>query len=402
MNKLKVGVIGTGRRGLGHVNMLCDMGCDAANGLFPYELSVAAVCDFYPGSAEKAAAAVKVKTGVSPSVYTNENDFLNDPQIQAIIIATKWQTHIPIAIKAMKKGIRAGIECGGASNLDECFALVNTYEQTGTPCMFLENCNYGFEEMALLNMVEKGVFGELIHIECGYLHDLRESTACGVERNYHRLEHYIHRNGELYPMHGLGPMMKLLKINNGNRFTSLVSMSSKSRGLKEWAKEHLPADHHIQNKTINQGDVVTTILKCANGETVLLTHDTTLPRPYSRRGKVQGTKGIWMEDNKSIYIDGVSPEHSWEDFYDFIERNGYEHPMWTEYKNSGIKEGHGGMDYLVIREFIRSAATAVEPPIDTYEAALLASITPLSEKSIALGSQPVEVPDFTHGLYIKI
>jgi predicted dehydrogenase len=366
---------------------------------FPYKLNVVAVCDVYSDRAERAGTLVNEKTGVTPSVYTNENDFLNDSQLQAIIIATSWQTHLPIAIKAMKKGIRPGIECGGSSSLEQCFELVSVYEQTGIPCMFLENCNYGREEMALLNMTEKGVFGELIHIQCGYQHDLR-GIADSWERRHYRLDHHIHRNGEFYPMHGLGPMMKLLKINNGNRFTSLVSVSSKARGIKDWAKEHLPPDHHIHNKAINQGDIITTILKTSNGETVLLTHDTTLPRPYSRGGRVQGTKGIWMEDNKSIYIDGISPVHTWENFYDFIEKYGYEHPMWAEDKISGIKSGHGGMDYLVIQEFVKSVATMSEPPIDTYEAALLTSITPLSEKSIILGSQPVEVPDFTHGLYM--
>ena len=397
MGKLKMGVIGVGGRGHWHANMLCDMGNDPS---FPYELSVVAICDVYPDRAEAAAASVKSKTGVAPSVYTNEDDFMNHPDLQAIIIATSWQTHIRIAIKAMKKGIRPGIECGGASTLEECFGLVAAYEQTGVPCMFLENCNYGREEMALLNMTEKGVFGELIHIQCGYQHDLRNIAQSWEQRHY-RLDHHIHRNGEFYPMHGLGPMMKLLKIFNGNRFLSLVSMSSKARGIKEWAKEHLPPDHHIHNKTINQGDIITTLLKTANGETLLLTHDTTLPRPYSRNGRVQGTKGIWMEDNRSIYIDGVTPAHTWEDFYGFIERNGYEHPMWEKHLKSGIEVGgHGGMDYFVIYEFVKSAATMSDPPIDTYEAALMTSITPLSEKSIALGSHPVEVPDFTRGLYM--
>jgi hypothetical protein len=201
-------------------------------------------------------------------------------------------------------------------------------------------------------------------------------------------------------MHGLGPMRKLLKINNGNRLLALVSVAAKARGIKEWAKDRLPADHHIHDKTILEGDVITTVIRCSNGETLLLTHDTSLPRPYSRGGRVQGTKGIWMEDNRSIYIEGMTPEHEWEDFYSFIEKNGYEHPMWEEYKNSGIKSGHGGMDYLVIREFIKSAANKSEPPIDTYEAALMTSITPLSEQSITLGSHPVEIPDFTHGLYM--
>ena len=396
MGKLKMGVIGLGGRGYGHTSMLCDMGNDES---FPYKLEVVAVCDVYQDRADAAGALVKNKTGVMPAVYTNENDFLNDPQLEAIIIATSWQTHLSIAIKAMKKGIRPAIECGGASLLEECFELVSTYEQTGVPCMFLENCNYGREEMALLNMTEKGVFGELIHIQCGYQHDLRGIATSWEDRHY-RLDHHIHRNGEFYPMHGLGPMMKLLKIFEGNRFISLVSVSSKARGIKEWAKEHLPPDHHIHNKTINQGDIITTVLKTSNGETLLLTHDTTLPRPYSRGGRVQGTKGIWMEDNHSIYIDNISPSHTWEDFYEFIKKYNYEHPMWAEYMDSGIKSGHGGMDYLVVREFIKSAATKSDPPIDTYEAALLTCITPLSERSIILGSQSVEIPDFTHGLYM--
>ena len=399
MEKLKIGVIGLGGRGTYHAVTLASMSKDPS---FPYELEVVALCDVYLDRVEAATAAVKEKTGIAPSAYTNENDFLNDEKLQAIIIATSWQTHISIAVKAMKKGIRPAIECGGASNLDECFKLVSTYEETGVPCMFLENCNYGREEMALLNMTEKGVFGELIHIQCGYQHDLR-TIATSWESRHYRLDHHLHRNGDFYPMHGLGPMMKLLKIFKGNRFTSLVSVSSKARGIKEWAKEHLPADHHIQNKTINQGDIITTVLKAANGETLLLTHDTTLPRPYSRAGRVQGTKGIWMEDNASIYIEGISPSHTWENFHDFIKKHGYEHPIWETYQKSDIPagyDGHGGMDFLVVREFVKSAAEKSEPPIDTYEAALLGAITPLSEKSIATGSHPVEIPDFTHGLYL--
>ena len=399
MGKLKIGVIGLGGRGRYHAVTLASMSRDAS---FPHELEVVAVCDLYPDRAEGAALAVKEKTGVMPAFYTNENDFLNHAGLEAIVVATSWQTHVPIASKAMKRGIRPAIECGGASNLDECFRLVSIYEETGIPCMFLENCNYGREEMALLNMAQKGVFGELIHIQCGYQHDLRPIAQSWEHRHY-RLDHHIHRNGDFYPMHGLGPMMKLLNIHNGNRFTSLVSVSSKARGIKAWAKEHLPPDHHVQDKTINQGDIITTILKTSNGETLLLIHDTTLPRPYSRAGRVQGTKGIWMEDNASIYIDGISPSHTWENFHEFIAKHGYEHPMWAAYQKSEIPEGydgHGGMDFLVMREFIKSAATKSEPPIDTYEAALLTCITPLSEKSIALGSHPVEIPDFTHGLYM--
>ena len=157
-----------------------------------------------------------------------------------------------------------------------------------------------------------------------------------------------------------------------------------------------------QNKTITQGDVVITLLKCENGETLQMTHDTTLPRPFSRNGRIQGTKGLWMEDKRSIYIEGMSPANTWEPFDEFVQKHGYEHPMWDEYLKSGRTDtiGHGANDFLVLREFIKSVANASEPPIDTYEAALLTAITPLSEKSILLGSQPVEVPDFTHGMYM--
>jgi len=255
--------------------------------------------------------------------------------------------------------------------------------------------------MALLNMSKKGVFGEIVHVQCGYQHDLR-GIALSQENRHYRLDHYIHRNAEIYPNHGLGPMMKILNINRGNRMLSLVSVASKSAGLKSWAKDNLPPEHYLQNTKINQGDIVNTIIKCSNGETILLTHDTTLPRPYSRAGRVQGTKGLWYEDNKSIHIEGETPAHEWENFYDYIKKNDYEHPVWKEYFEAGVKEqGHGGMDYLVLRAFVEDAVIKNKPPIDTYESALLSAITPLSEQSIALGSQPVEIPDFTHGKWVE-
>jgi len=397
MQKVNIGIIGIGGRGHSLARLIYDM---SVNKDFPYDVDITAICDIRQNKAESGAEDARQNTGTATKAYYNADALLDDPNVNAVIIATAWQDHVPIAIKAMKKGIRPAMECGGASSVEECIELVRVSRETGVPCMFLENCNYGREEMALLNMCEQGVFGELIHVQCGYQHDLRVLLADNWDAGDYRIFHHIHRNGELYPMHGLGPMMKLLKINNGNRFTSLVSMSSKARGLNEWAKENRPMGHPLQNKTILQGDVVTTLLKCQNGETLQLSHDSTLPRPYSRNGHVQGTKGIWKEDNQSIYIEGVSPHDTWENFHEFIEKHGYEHPMWDAYIKSGVKEGHGGMDYLVLCEFMKSVATMSEPPIDVYDSALLKSITPLSEKSIALGSHPVEVPDFSGGKYI--
>lgn len=364
------------------------------------DVSVTALCDVYEDRVKNAAGIVEKISGVRPAEYLDYKKMLKTEKLDGVVIATSWQTHIMVALEAMRNNIPAGIEVGAASTVEDCHALVRTYEATGTWCMMLQNCNYGRNELALLNMVQKEMFGELVHIQCGYEHDIREEIAKGHENRHYRLDNYLNRNGEIYPMHGLGPMMKLLRINRGNRMVSLVSMSSKARGLKDWAKNNLPADHHLQSKTVNQGDVVNTLIKCSNGETILVTHDTTLPRPYSRGGRVQGTKGIWMEDNRSIYIEGQSPNHQWEPFSEYVKNNELEHPIWKEYLEQGVKAGHGGMDYLVLRAFIEDGIGNNLPPFDIFDTAALNAIVPLSEKSIALGSVSVEIPDFTNGRWI--
>jgi hypothetical protein len=400
MNKIKLAVIGTGGRGTFLARTLAEMN----------DVEITAVCDVYEDRVNHAAEQILKISGSKPDIYADYNALVQSQsqpnsnsqskKLDGVIIATSWQTHTDIAIAAMKAGLPVGMEVGGLASLDDCRNLVQAYEETGKFCMILQNCNYGREEMALLNMTKKGVFGEIVHVQCGYLHDLR-GVARSKENRHYRLDHYLHRNGEIYPNHGLGPMMKILNINRGNRMLSLVSVSSKAAGLKAWAKDNLPPEHFMQNAAVSQGDIVNTIIKCSGGETILLTHDTTLPRPYSRGGRVQGTKGLWYEDNKSIHIEGESPAHEWEDFYGYIKKNDYEHPLWKEYFKTGVKEeGHGGMDYLVLRAFIEDGILQNRPPIDTYESALLSVITPLSEKSIILGSRPVEIPDFTNGKWL--
>jgi hypothetical protein len=283
---------------------------------------------------------------------------------------------------------------------------VRISEETGVDCMMLENCCYGREEMALLNMIKQGVFGELIHCQGGYEHDLRSEISMGLENRHYRFRNYQNRNGEVYPTHEAGPIAKYLDINRGNRFISLTSMASKARGLHEWIVEHKGPDHEHAKIEFTQGDVVTTMIKCAHGETVLLIHDTSLPRVYSRGGRVQGTKGIWMEDKKAIHIEGISPaerwealEESWEPFEKYMEK--YEHPLWDEYRKAGVHGGHGGMDYLVLRAFLESVRYNRPTPIDVYDTAAWMAITALSEESIATGSAPVAFPDFTNGKWIN-
>ena len=242
-----------------------------------------------------------------------------------------------------------------------------------------------------------GLFGELIHVQGGYEHDLR-GLATRFDDGHERAYHNLHRCGELYPTHELGPIQNYLNINRGNRMLTLSSMASKARGLRLRALAN--AEEHpdlLENDYLN-GDVTTTMIRCAHGETIVLTHDILTPRPYSRGGRVQGTRGLWMEDNASIYIEGRSPEHQWEPMENYMEE--YEHPLWKQFKKN-MKGGHGGMDYLVLRAFFEAVRRQVEPPIDTYSSATMVAVSALSEQSIAMGGAPVPIPDFTDGKWIK-
>jgi hypothetical protein len=383
--KVKLGVIGLSGRGRGLTGLLSGM----------EDVEIPAVCDVYEDRLEKGAERVEQAGRPRPDTYRDYRELLARDDLEGVVIATDWASHAKIAVAAMKAGKYAGSEVGGATSIDECWQLVRTYEETGVPAMMLENCCYGRDEMAILNMVKKGIFGEVVHCQCGYEHDLRHEVAQGIENRHYRIHHYLNRNGDVYPTHGLGPMAKCLNINRGNRFLTLSSMASKARGLEDWIGRNLGPDHPMQGKRFNMGDIVTTMIKCAHGETILITHDTTLPRPYSRAGRVQGTRGIWMEDNKSIHIEGRSPEHQWEPFEAY--RTEYEHPLWKEYIQKGVRGGHGGMDYLVLRAFVESVMNRTEPPIDVYDMAAWMAVTVLSEQSVARGGAAVDFPDFTDG-----
>ena len=240
----------------------------------------------------------------------------------------------------------------------------------------------------------------MVHCRGGYQHDLREEIGMGDINRHYRQDNFRHRNGELYPTHELGPISTYLNINRGNRMLTLTSMASKAVGQHAWMQQHR-ADSPLANVPFTQGDIVTTMIRCVNGETLLLTHDCTLPRPYSRGGVVQGTKGLWMEDGRAIYLEDEhqDPSHTFQPDKDLLEK--YEHPLWKEYREFGLRGGHGGMDYLVMRAFIESIQKDVPFPIDVYDAATWMSITALSEESIQKGSMPVAIPDFTSGRWMN-
>ncbi len=395
MDKVRVAIVGIGNRGKYMLeNCLLEMD----------NMCVTAVCDIYEDRTQWAVDAVIRHGQPAPFASTIWHDVLDPKIADAVMILSSWESHVPIAIEAMEKGIAVGMEVGGAYSVEQCWQLVHTYERTGTPFMFLENCCYGRIEMMIMNMVEQGLFGEIVHCDGGYCHDLRAEVAYGKENRHYRLQNYLHRNCENYPTHELGPIAQILGINRGNRFVSLVSVASKSCGMNTYAKTRPDVDPALQTARFAQGDVVTTIIKCAGGETITLSLDTTLPRAYSRKFTVHGTQGIYIEDNNSVYLDSdfTEADHwcwskEWNNAERYLEK--YEHPTWEKYLKEGIRGGHGGMDGLVYDAFIEAVRNGTPCPIDVYDAAALMAVTPLSEASIAKGGAPVEFPDFTNGAF---
>lgn len=404
-NAVRLGFIGLGERGRHHLQQ----------SLYRTDVQVTALCDTDPVAITKANALLDKAGRNAPPAYTKGDeaflDMLKRDDIDGVIIATPWEWHTPMAVATMKAGKYAGLEVSATVTLQESWDLVNTYEKTGVPCMLLENVCYRRDVMAVLNMIRQGLFGEMIYTHCGYQHDLRDVKfnngkqvyGGGVEFGPNalsearwRTQHSVDRNGDLYPTHGLGPVAHWLNINRGNRFLHLTSMATKSRGLHKYVVDKGGPNHPNAKVDFKLGDVVTTMIECAGGENIVIMHDTNSPRPYSLGFRAQGTQGIWLDDNDSIYLEGVSPKpHTFEPFQAYQDK--YDHPQWKKMGEAAQNAGHGGIDFFVLNAFVESVKQQVAPPIDVYDAAAWSAISPLSEKSIASGSKPVEIPDFTRG-----
>lgn len=387
--KIKVGFIGLGRRGFIILNLQVSKMKD---------VEIAVVCDLSEDRMKKACDAVKENAGYVPRMTTDYREVINDPEIDAVFIMTGWSGRVGIAIESMRAGKYTAIEVGCADSIDECFELVRVHEETGVPVMMLENCCYGRREMAVLRAVKEGLFGEIVHCTGGYHHYInKEDLLKDFDEKFphYRISHYIKENRENYPTHEFGPISKVLNINRGNRMVSLVSVASKSCGLKDYAATHDEVPEKYANIDYKQGDIVTTIITCANGETVMLCLDTTLPRAYySRNFSVRGTRGMSSEERRIIFFEGMEESPN-ENEKEMFEK--HDHPLHAEYEKIGVKEGHGGMDWLVCRAFVESVKSGVNTPIDAYDTAAWLAIGPLSEKSVAGGGIPVEIPDFTGG-----
>ncbi len=388
---LPIGIIGLGNRGYGLLYEILDSMPD---------IDVLAVCDSYIDRANHGAARVFACRGHQPFITTDAHTLLANAKkmgLACVMICTAWESHIPLCIEAMEYGIPCGCEVGGAYSVEQCWDMVRTYERTKTPVMLLENCCYGKEEMTILNMIKHGVFGEIVHCEGGYRHDLRDEITEGQIHRHYRRRNYLNRNGELYPTHELGPIAKYLNLNRGNRMLTLTSTSCGAHGL--YTFNHAAHDENFPTREdqFMQGDVVTTVIKCAHGQTIVLTHDTSLPRPYSRGNLCQGTFGIWSEDKHAVMLTdhGKESDHEWTPLEKMYEK--WLHPLWRHYDAVG---GHDGMDYLVLSAFFDAVRNDTPMPIDVYDMASWMVVTALSEQSVAMGSMPVPIPDFTNGMWL--
>ena len=389
---VRIGFVGLGMRGPGAVQRIMHI----------EGVEIAAICDKRPGCTEKVQKMLADSGFPQPAVYTGSEDAWKEmcqrDDLDLIYIATPWEWHTPMAVYAMTHGKHAATEVPAATTMEECWKLVETSEKTRKHCVMLENCCYDFFEMLTLNMVRQGMFGDVIHGEGAYIHNLiglnfsKESYA-----DMWRLEHNAKRNGNLYPTHGLGPICQCMDINRGDKMEYLTSMSSNDFSMNAEAKR-LAAEDEFYKQYVGRpyrGNMNTTLIRTAKGRTIMVQHDVSSPRPYSRIHLLSGTKAFarkWpkahiafghsfiSDDELEVLLEKHSPE--------IVTRIG---------KMAKSVGGHGGMDFLMDWSLINSLRNGLPVDMDCYDAALWSCITPLSIKSVAKRSCSVDIPDFTRG-----
>jgi hypothetical protein len=387
---VRIGYVGIGGQGSSHVrNLLNIPGC-----------RITAVCDVRSERTDWATKAITEKGHPAPAVFNKgPRDFerlCETADVDLVYNATPWEFHVPIMLAAMKNGKHTATEVPAAMTIDDCWAIVESAEKHAKHCVLMENCNYDRMEMMVYNMVRQGVFGEILHAEGGYLHDLRSIKFADEGEGLWRRAWDTKINGNTYPTHGLGPIANCLDINRGDRFDYLVSMSGPSRGLQNWAAEHVAADSPKRAERYVEGDMNTSIIKTAKGRTILVEHCTNLPRPYSRINMVQGTKGIFQGYPNRVYIEGRGKADAWVDAQTVLGE--FEHPLWKEMAAAAEgAAGHGGMDYFEDYRLIKCLREGIATDMNVYDAAALSAVVHLSVQSVSRKSGAMDFPDFTRG-----
>lgn len=390
---VRVGFVGVGGMGGAHVK----------NFLGLEGIEIVALCDIDSARNEEVSSWVTDDGRAPPAMYgRHETDFVRmceTEDLDLVFTATPWEWHVPVCVSAMENGKHAATEVPATYTMDDCWRLVEYAEKYRKHCVMMENCNYDRPEMMVFHMARLGLLGDILHAECGYLHDLREIKFSEVGEGLWRRAHSMVRDGNLYPTHGLGPVANVMDINRGDQFEYLVSMSSPSQGLQEWAMANYPENHLKRRERYVLGDVNTTMIKTVRGRTIYLSHDTNLPRPYSRIHMVQGTKGLFQGYPHRVHIEGLSPGHEWQDWMDL--RDKYDHPLWKDLEEQSEGAGHGGMDFIEDYRLVKCLREGKPTDMNVYDAAAMSVITPLSEWSVANRSRPIDVPDFTRGRWAQ-
>jgi len=389
IDMVRIGYVGIGGQGGGHVNNLLKIpGC-----------RITAVCDIRPERTDWATQQITAAGHPAPAVYNRgPRDFerlCETESLDLVYNATPWEFHVPIMLAAMKNGKHTATEVPAAMTLADCWAIVEAAEKLQKHCVLMENCNYDRMEMMAFNMVRKGVFGELLHAEGGYLHDLRSVKFADKGEGLWRRAWATKVNGNLYPTHGLGPVANCLDINRGDRFDYIVSMSGPSRGLQAWAAEHEPPDSPKRREKYVLGDVNVSLIKTVQGRTIIVQHSTNLPRPYSRIHLVQGTKGLFQGYPHRAYIEGRGKLDQWQTAEELLAE--FEHPLWKEIAERAQGAGHGGMDFIEDYRLIKCLREGTPTDMNVYDAASLSAVVELSTSSNAKRSASLDIPDFTKG-----
>ncbi len=385
---VRVGSIGLGRRGASLLETLL-----AIPGV-----QVPAVCDVAPDPTANAQALVEKARGNRPEAYGGPEGYrrlLARDDLDAVVIATPWQLHTPMAVEAMRARKCTAVEVPAALTLDECWALVNTSESTGTPCMMLENWSFRRDNLAVLKMIRQGLLGEIVHCHCAHSHDCIDHWFFDEQGNDRwPAEFLIKRNADQYPTHSLGPVLSWMDIPCGDNFAYVTSTATESRGINAYFARRFGPAHPAAKRKYAQGDIVTTVVRTERGRTIVINYDMQLPRPYDNRWMIQGTLGLYDEPHSAVYLEGRTRKyHEWEPFAPY--QTEFDHSWWRTLPNTG--EGHGGTDLLELLEFVNAVRNRTQTPLDVYDAVVMSSIVPLSEESIRGGSVKVAAPDFTRG-----
>jgi predicted dehydrogenase len=390
-SKLRFGFIGVGGRGTYLLRLILQIP----------EIQVTAVCDINESNLKRAIKAVSETGGPAPAGFskgpTDYRRLLDRNDVDAVLIATPVPLHAPMAVDAMKAGKHVFSEVAAATTMEDCWALVDTMEKTGRTYMMAENSAYMRPNMLILNMAQKGVFGEFTYAECGYVHDCRNIKFDPDGTLAWRGEMARDLIGNLYPTHSLGPVAQWLGINRTDRLVSLVAMTTRQMALERYAARRFGKDHPNAKIKFAVGDSTTTVIQTANGVVIDLRYDTLSARPHPTTCyyALQGATASYDSDGERIWIEGRSKENTWEPVSKYAEE--FDHPMWKKYESEAKNTEHGGGDFFPIREFVQAIRTGGPAPVDVYDAVTWSSITPLSAESLRNGNKCVEIPDFSRG-----